>query len=67
MTAVYMTHAKAVAALPAGAAWSASFGNPGERFYTEYWRTQDGRTFILSDGGDEYLPHDWTVREAMPA
>lgn len=65
MTAVYMTHAKAVASLPEGAKWSASFGNPGERFYSEYWDAPGGRTFILSDGGDEYLPHDWTVRDAI--
>ncbi len=45
-----MTYGEALAALPHGAAWSASFGYPGEGGYSEYWRTPDGRRFEISNG-----------------
>jgi hypothetical protein len=39
---------QALESLPAGARWSASFGNPGEERYSEIYRHPDGRRWKIS-------------------
>ena len=44
------TRSEAIQALPYGAKWSCSFGNPGEGGYVEYYRAPDGRRWQVSNG-----------------
>jgi hypothetical protein len=44
------TYGEAQSQLPQGAKWSCCFGNPGEGGYAEYWRDQEGATWIIANG-----------------
>lgn len=47
--------------LPDDARLSATFGNPGEGGYAEYWRTPDGQRFRISNGRyGASQPFTWT-------
>lgn len=49
------------AQLPADAAWSSCFGNPGEGGFVEYFRTPAGERWTLSNGPhDAMAPFSWT-------
>lgn len=45
----YNSYDAAHATLPEGARWSSSFGYPGEGNYDEFWRTDDGRRFRITN------------------
>jgi hypothetical protein len=55
-----MTYQEAKAKLPADAAWSCSFGNPGEEQYHEYWRAA-GRRYELAK--IDHYADTWSVTE----
>lgn len=60
-----MTQTQAYDTLPAGAKWSSSFGNPGEGGYTEFWRTAEGKRYVVANGKyDAISPFLWTVEQA---
>jgi hypothetical protein len=62
-----MTQEQAYAKLPEAAYWSCSFGNPGEGGFSEYYRTPDGRKYVISNGKwDEYYLNNWTIEEVSP-
>ncbi len=60
----HTTQAQAESTLPTDAAWSGSFGNPGEGGYVVYYRTKGGRRFTITNGTwDARAPFCWLVRE----
>lgn len=61
---VFGSYKEAAATLPAGAKWSASFGNPGQGGYSEYFRTAEGKRFAIENGSwSAFEPFVWTVKE----
>lgn len=61
----FKTYHEAAEALPAGAKWSSSFGNPGEGGYCEFFRTPEGKRFQITNGTwSEIAPFTWTLAEA---
>jgi hypothetical protein len=56
-----MTYQDAQERIPCAAVWSASFGNPGEGGYNEYWSLA-GEVYVISNGPYyASAPFDWTV------
>jgi hypothetical protein len=56
-----VTYAQATAKLPDGAVWTASFGNPGEGGYCEYYRDANGNRYAI-DNGPWHGPTVWTFQ-----
>lgn len=57
-----MARNDAYAMLPADAAWSCSFGYPGEGGFNEYYRTASGERWIISNGPWDAFPLDWQCK-----
>ena len=55
-----MTYSEAASKLPADAAWSASFGNPGCGGYAEYHRDSQGNRYVLANGRWDESGDVWT-------
>ena len=53
------TYNEAVQQLPADAAWSCSFGYPGEGGFTEYYRTPAGKRYIITNGRWDDVQRNW--------
>lgn len=63
-----MTYKEAYKALPTDAAWSCSFGYPGEGGYNEFHRTPAGERWIISNGPyDAQSPFEWTFKQDLPS
>jgi len=61
-----MTYKEATDLLPDNAAWSCSFGYPGDGGYTEFHRTPDGRRYIISNGPWTALaPFAWSCEAVL--
>lgn len=60
-----MTYVEALDSLPPDAKWSCCFGYHGEPGCNEYFRTKDGRRFVISNEQQWWFrgPFTWTVRE----
>lgn len=58
-----MSRNEAYALLPEGAAWSCSFGYPGEGGYVEYYRLGNER-WTISNGPYDGGGRDWTCNAA---
>ena len=58
-----MTQTQAYDLLPANAEWSCSFGNPGEGGFNEFYRTPDGKRWIISNGSYGLFAPEWNCQQ----
>jgi hypothetical protein len=58
-----MTYALAIAELPAGTKWTASFGYPGCPGYVEYYRNDKGQRWNICNGSCEFTKDQWHINQ----